>query len=437
VQDEPQLVIALEEADRTGIRVLGLRMLTYSAGFVSSTMIARGLGPPGRGQYALPLAYLGIVMILSHVGLEHANVYLAAQRVRLGILWWNSTLAAAVFGAAAWAIVGVLYAGTGGGLFGNVPATWLAIVMLQLPFLLDSLYWTGLLQLAGLLRRAIAATTIGTIVHGLICAALFAAGALTPFRALLLLWATNGTAWLILLVLSRQHGLMRGSTNLPVLRRAIAFGVRAYLALILVFLLLRIDQVIVQQVLGYRALGLYSLAVVLAEVVWLITDPFAASLLPHQVRAIEGNDRRLGYATARLSLLVGLVAGAVAWFVAPYAIPMMFGQDYEGAIWPFRLLLPGAVLFAIQRPLAQILLKEGRLTFITVFNIFALVFNVAATYLLLPLAGVAGASVASTLTYAAVAVAYIVATRQAGVVGWGDLRPRGAELTRLRRGMRL
>ena len=85
---------------------------------------------------------------------------------------------------------------------------------------------------------------------------------------------------------SARHGGLAIDRGL--LRRAIAFGLRAQFATLFTFLLLRVDQLLVQRVLGFEELGLYALAVVLAELLWLATDPFAASLLPHQVRAAEG-----------------------------------------------------------------------------------------------------------------------------------------------------
>lgn len=436
MQDDPQVIVALEESDRTGLRVLGLRIPIYAFGLLSSILITRALGPHGRGLYALSVAYLGTVMVLCHLGLEHANVYLAARGTRLGRLWWNSTVASLLIGVIAWILLAALYGVSSGDVFGSIPGAWMVVVAAQVPFLLATLYWTGVLQLAGHLRRAVLAFLAGATLQAAGSAALFATGRLTPFSALLLLWVTNGTTWLVLLAWSLRMGLTRDTPHWPTLRRAVAFGVRASLALVLVFLLLRVDQVMVQRILGFRELGLYSLAVVLAELIWLFTDPFAAALLPHQVRLGGGGERRLGYATARLGLTIAILAAVAGWLLAPYAIPVVFGSAYAGAVWPFRLLLPGAVAFAIQRPLAQVLLKEGRLTAITLCNVGALAVNVVANLILLPAVGIGGASVASTVTYVAVAAAYVQLTREPGVADWPDLRPRLAELGRLLRGIR-
>lgn len=69
--------------------VVGLRLSSYAIGCMASVVMARGLGPEGRGLYALPIAFLGIVMAVSHVGLEHASVFL--KRLR-GALWLRAPM---------------------------------------------------------------------------------------------------------------------------------------------------------------------------------------------------------------------------------------------------------------------------------------------------------------------------------------------------------
>jgi O-antigen/teichoic acid export membrane protein len=218
---------------------------------------------------------------------------------------------------------------------------------------------------------------------------------------------------------------------MSLLIRALGVGIRAYAGLLIVMLLLRVDQLIVKTQLGFDALGIYSLAVVLAESVWLLTDPFAAALLPHQVYGTDGDERRLGYALARLNVTVAAIASAIAWIAAPHMIPLVFGERFSAAVWPFRLLLPGVMIFAIQRPLAQILLKEGRFRSAISFNVVALSVNVGANMLLLRRFGVGAASVVSTVTYVAVACGYVIATRRAGVTSWRALVPSRLELKRL------
>jgi O-antigen/teichoic acid export membrane protein len=432
--EPPDFGAPLQEVARSGFAVAGLRVAAYAVGFIASVLITRALGPTGRGLFALPVAILGIVMALSHIGIEHANVYLAGQRVPLPQLWANATVASILLAVAGWIVLGLVYLAGGQELF-RVPPTWLLVTVAQVPFLLQAAYWTNILQLDGGVVPAVRATLVGAAIHALSCVVLFVIGTLTPFRVLLLMWTANGSAWAVLLGLGVRRHLTGEKPNWMLIRRTISFGAKAAIGLLFFFLLLRVDQLMVRHILGVRALGLYSLAVTLAEFLWLLSDPFALSLLPFQVRSEGNDDRLLGYATARMTLAFSVTISILAWVVAPYAIRLAYGQAFAGSVWPFRLLLPGMVLLAAQRPLNAVLLKEGRPWLITGLALAALAVNVGANLLLLPSVGIAGASMASSVCYGLLAVAYVVVTSKRGVVGVRDLRPRMNDLRQLRGGL--
>jgi len=428
---EADLVPDLAAATTVGLRVLALRLTSYAVGFVASVLISRAVGPSGRGLYALPLAVLGIVMALSHIGLEHANVWLAAQGVDLRRLWANATVTSIAVGLLSWLVVALLYVTAGSRLFGGLPGVWVAVPIAQVPFLLLTLYWTNLLQLEHRLASAMAASLVGVALHAVAVGILFGSGLLTPFRVLLLAWVANGVTWALLLRLCLRAGLAGEAPHLPTLRRSIAFGLKTWIGLVFFFLLLRVDQILVQRILGFRELGLYSLAVTLAELLWLLSDPFAAALLPHQVRAERGDELRMSYATARTTFLVALAGAVAGWVLIPYAIRLVYGSQFDGSVWPFRLLLPGVVLLAAQRPLGAILLKRGRPWLISVFGLGALAVNVVANLVLLPRIGVVGASIASSVCYGALALAYVFATWERGTSGWRELMPGPSDVGRL------
>ena len=434
--DEEHLLLALEDTSRTGVRVAGLRVLAAIVGFAATIVIARALGPVGRGLYALPLAFLGIAMALSHVGLESANMFLASHGLTLRRLWATSTVASLLVSGAAWATVAGASILVGPTFVGGLPASWVGIALAQLPILLMTLYWTSVLQLDGALAPTAVVTVVGTVANAAMVFAVGLAGALTPFRVLTLTWVTAGVTWILVLRLGMHRGIASLATDRTLLARAIAFGLRAQLATAFAFLLLRMDQVLVQGILGFRELGLYALTVVLAELLWLITDPFAASLLPHQVRAGNGDERRLGYATARLGLALSAILCLFVWIVAPHGIRFIYGEPFVDATWPVRWLLPGVAAIAAQRPLYAIVTKEGRMGLAAAMNAAALAVNLALNLLLLPAVGVVGAAIASTVTYLILGVGYVLATRRPGVVGWGDLVPRRDDLLLLSRALR-
>jgi O-antigen/teichoic acid export membrane protein len=424
----PTLVASVGETTDTGLRILALRIGAYAAGFVASILIARALGPTGRGLYAYPIALLGIVMALCNVGLEHANVYLAGQGTAAKGLWANATVASVALASIVWVAVACVYAVVGDKAFGGLPIVWVAVAVVQVPLLLQILYWAGILQLSGRASVGAFAAVAGASAHAVLTAALFAAGLLSPFRVLLLTVVANGAAWVVLLVASSRSGLVGRAAKWTDLRTGLVFGLKAHGGFIFLFLVLRIDQILVQRLLGYEELGLYSLAVMLAELLWLLSDPFAVSIVPHQVRARRGDEHRLGFAAARLGVCIAGSAAAVAWFVAPVAIRFLYGDDFIAAVWAFRLLLPGIVALSVYRPLATALLMEGRPLNVTALGLVALTVNLVANLLLLPSVGIVGASIASSLAYVSLAAGYVALARRRADVGWHDLVPRRSDV---------
>ena len=435
MQDEPELLAILERSTRTGIHVVGLRIVTYATGFLGAILIARALGPAGRGRFALPVAVLMILFTLSNLGLEHAQIFLAGQGVSHRSLWANATRVGLKASVVVWAVVGLLLLSPWGSA-PDLPLSWVIVTLVQLPLLLHVLYWLNILQLAGKVRSGIAAGAVAAGAETAVVVVMFATHQLTPFRVLVLTGIANALLWAIVLGIGIRAGLVAVHAEPSVFRRGLRFGLKAQVGMVFVFLLFRVDQLMVQHALGFQALGLYSLAVTLAELLWLLSDPFAAALLPHQIDAGGDDDLRLGDAAARLNLLLVAGAALVAWVTCPLMIRLVFGSGYGGAVWPFRLLLPGIVALAIQRPLAGVLLKRGRPGLVTAFGAVALVFNVVWNALLLPVMGIAAASIGSSLAYGFLAVAYVVATRRVTSLPARDLVPTRADLSMLRRALR-
>ncbi len=427
VDEESALKSALARATFTGVRVVGLRISGYAVGFAASILIARAVGPTGRGLYAYPVALLGLVMALAHLGLEFAQVHLAAQGKDLRHMWADATVFSLVAGTVCWAVVAGVVA-IDPHVTGGLPLSWIAIPMGLVPFLLMSLYWANLLQLDGRLVAATWASWFGVALQTAAIGILFFAHELTPFSVLLLQWLTNGSAWLFLLLACRRAGLVNLRVDPALFRRSLAFGVKAYVAQIFFYLVLRIDQVLVAHYAGYRQLGLYALATTVAELLWLLTDPLAGAMIPHVVRARTGDDRRLSFSTARLSLSILMIAAIGGWFLAPLVVPVIYGAGFAGAVPALRLLLPGVVALGATKSLGSVLVKQGRMLIVSVLGLCALGLNIVLNLALLPRIGIRGASIASSVCYAGLALSYVAISRRRGVAGWRDLVPRASDL---------
>ena len=425
--EEPELKSVLLRATSTGVRVMGLRPLRLCGRLRGEHPDRAGAGADRPGLYAYPVALLGIVMAFGHIGLEFAQIHLAGQGRDLRHMWANATVFSVVAAIVCWAGVAGIFA-IDPRAAGGLPLSWIAIPMGLVPLLLMSLYWAGLLQLDGRLMGATWASWFGVALQALAITLMFFLHDLTPFHLLLLQWLTNGSAWLFLLLVCYRAGLVSLRIDLGLLRRSVVFGVKVYVAQVFLYLLLRVDQVLVGRYAGFRQLGLYTLAATVAELLWLLTDPLAAALIPHMVQARVGDDRRLSFAMARLSMSISTVAAIAGWFLVPLVIPLVYGRAFAGAVPALRLLLPGVVALAAARPLGSVRVKEGQVVLPSMLGLVALGLNVALNLILLPRLGIRGSSIASSVCYGALALSYVVIARRRGVAGWLDLVPRLSDL---------
>ena len=144
--EERELTAGLARATSTGVRVMGLWIFRYMIGFAATVLIARALGPAGRGLYAYPVALLGFMAAFGHIGLEFAQVYLAGQGRDLRRMWANAAVVSVVAGALCSAcLFGAVIIDPR--VAGGLPLSWLAIAAGLVPVQLMALYWASLLQL--------------------------------------------------------------------------------------------------------------------------------------------------------------------------------------------------------------------------------------------------------------------------------------------------
>jgi O-antigen/teichoic acid export membrane protein len=151
--------------------------------------------------------------------------------------------------------------------------------------------------------------------------------------------------------------------------------------------------------------GVYSIAMQTVESMWLIAAAMATAVTAPAVQSGETEAARLIARTAAKSLLYTAGAAAVVAVAAPFAIPLILGDAFEDAGVPLALLMPGVVAYAPVTVLVVYLsVRRGRPRLSLAVSAASGVATLALGLLLIPMFGVNGAALASSLGYAAGAV---------------------------------
>jgi O-antigen/teichoic acid export membrane protein len=380
--------------------------LTNQAGvgalnLAASVVVARALGPTGRGVVSVGVVLLTLLLQLGSLGIVTATPYFSARDGTLGgrlasaALW----LAGAIGAILVFAVL-ILRAVTPV-VFSNLSWLQVGIIVVTLPPALASIFLQSLLLGRG---RTIAYNAVPFFLTATSFVALLAvalAGHLQATPALALLLGQYPVAVVIYMYLLANERPRYGHPDSEIVRRVVRFGLRSYASTVLSFLVIRLDLLMVNAYLGARQAGLYSVAVVLTQA--LIVFPSAIST-NNLTRVARG---ALDTATARVFRFVAVIYGLMVLVAIPLAAPaidVIFGAKFHASVRMFYWLLPGTFSLGMLTILSSHFAGRGYPARATVIWGAGLALNIIANAILLPLFGTYMASITSSVTYIAVLI---------------------------------
>lgn len=379
----------------------GTRLVVLVLGLGSTVALARGLGPEGRGVYALAmtLATLGVVAL--NLGFHTANTYFASrERETLPVLVSNTFALAAGVGAAGGVVLVALRAfGVG---TGPLPFTLAALAVAWLPVGLVFIQLQPLLLVLGRLRTFNVAEAGWQVASVVLVVALWVTDRLTPTSAFVVVLAAFVGGTVAVSVDLRTAWRPRPRPSAALARRALPYAARTYATTVTGFALVRLDIFLVENRLGTRQVGLYAVAVTVCEAIQVLPTTIGALLLP-KVAALTDDVER--WAVTRRTLLATAaimvaICGAAALVARP-AVRLVYGAAYLPSTTPLYWLLPGIVLLGANAVLIHYFLAVGMPSLVVGMQGAAVALNIALELVLLDHLGLAGAGLASTIAYGA------------------------------------
>jgi O-antigen/teichoic acid export membrane protein len=414
--------------------IMGGQLAVYGLGFVASILIARAIGAEGRGLYYLPVVAATACTVVFNLSIENANTVLVSQReYALSRVSRNATLMACVLGPVAVGVMLALWPALDTTVLRGVAFADYAIAACTIPFGLHLLWLANLFLLGRRPGRSQAAYLAGAAVQlaGIVVG--YAAGFLDVTEVLVLYAASVVVPWLLHVWWSKGVASVRPVLDPAVVRAVVGLGLRLHLGLISFLLLLRFDVFLVNLYRDPADVGVYSVAVLFAELAWLLTAPLAQAVIPFQAELSAHGAAPLAFKAARFNLAVAFMLSAAfagtLWFV----LPRLYGAQFADAYSALLLLLPGIAGVSVARPLTLVVTRLGRPLLYSATLLAAFALNCAINVTLIPALGINGASIASSIAYLALATALILWVLRTGRLGARDaLLPTSADIATVR-----
>jgi O-antigen/teichoic acid export membrane protein len=412
-----------------GVEIVCLKLAAAPLGLLAGILLSRGLGPAGRGSYHLPLVASATLVALSRCGLDHVGVFLiGTQRLPEARVAGQNGLVAAGAGlsaAAALPLIGIFLPL----LVPGAPTSLLLLAGLTIPFSLHAQFSASLLTLVGEVRWQFRVSAVVGAAHVVMLGALFLMDALHPLTAMAVYLTTVVLSWLLMTRPLAARGLPWLRWDISLLRETLRQSLWLHVAMVIYFLHYRVDTFLVQGLAGTAELGLYSLAVSLAETILLGSEALAVAILPRQVSNTLRESAALSLRAARLSGLSALGAGCLLAVGGSPLIRLLFGPAFLPAYAPLLVLLPGVVFLSMERMCGGPTIRTGQPGRIAATYAAALGCNVALNLWLIPRWGIQGAAFASSLSYAFEALLILVWVARLGETSLvAALRPRREDL---------
>ncbi len=423
-----------ENIYRRFLSILGAGMITMFIAFVSTPIIVRLLGPSGWGDYAVLLSIFSLYMIPVSSGVtEGVQKFVAEEQAdphwREHVIRFYTVLAFVTVLIGVAAIVAFTALGGAAYFFGESFTLYLYLlsgyVLISQFYVLCNRILLGmsLEMLSGPLDVAnkLLTVTFGVLlvffgfhVEGMIAGHIIANFVLACVAGYLIAKRVS------------LRSLLRNRPKSFPYSDVMSFNLLNIALILLVMSLFHVDIIMLRVLSDSETTGFYKAALGLAEYLWIVPIALKTVLL-HSSSTLWSSNRadQITSLSTRITrytvLLVVLMAIGIAVLSTRF-IPLYYGEEFSVAVVPLLLLLPGAVGFAAARPLKSISQGSGKMRVLIGVTTVAAAVNLALNGLLIPLYGMNGAAVATSISYGSMFGLYVWAAWKIGYDPLDDFR---------------
>jgi O-antigen/teichoic acid export membrane protein len=225
------------------------------------------------------------------------------------------------------------------------------------------------------------------------------------------------------LMLHQTSGVAKPDTH--ALRQIVPFVASIGLTNLIGLMNYKVDLFLVEHYLGLSVTGIYSIAVLVAELLWFVSSSVTQAAYA-KIGSPDGlESSRLVLRVMHYSLIVLAIMSPLLWLLAAFVLPFLLGHDYSAALPILAVLLPGVVSFGAASALSAYFTNHtGRPMISAVLAALSLMINITVSVILIPLLGAMGGALATSLSYLiTVIVSLSLFSRISGIALHDLLRP--------------
>lgn len=390
--------------------IKGLKILV---GILTSIVIARVWGAEGQGLYKLSLIIPSILISFGNIGLGPSSTYYLSKNSSN----INTLISNIVYSAIGITILlllaGVLLLSLDLTLLlKNVPKLYYILTLFTIP----PIMFISIIGHINLGFQNVKLYNIANILSPSIFVITISIALLIEldFQYLMISYLTaNYLAFFLAFYLSKKvfkvNSISYKHVNMKTIRVLLNFGFKTYLSRIVNSFHYHSDLWLINFFLNPIQAGLYSIANLINEKTWIISQSFSEILFPKVANLSAENDRtRFTVLVFKINLYISIIITIILFFLLPHIIVILYGDEFIKAIIVAQVLLIGTIFINCWRIIVNDLYGRGLLTFQLISSAVSTVINLLLNVLLIPIYGILGSAYATVLTYGLVFVLVLI-----------------------------
>ncbi len=389
------------------------RIFSLAVAFCINIYLARYLGPGNFGLFNYIINFVGLFGFVSSLGIESiANREIVKNHEQKDLIVGTSFYLK-IFGS----ICAVLSIFIISKLTTSEPVTLLLIMLYSFNYIFSAF------NVIDIYFQSQAMSKYSSLIY-------ISTGVLSATLKILVIFFHSGIIWLVLISLLESvitavglvyifivkgHSLKKWGFNNKIARVILSDSWPIMISSVAWMIYMKIDQVMVKNMLGNEQAGVYAVAAKLSEFWYFVPSYICMSIFPAIINAkktsIELYEKRLSklyFFVFWLSFFVGVATIIFSKFV----INKIFGNVYAGAIPVLQIYVWAGIAVSLMYVLYYYLVAENNTKINAYSAIIGAVINVFLNLILIPRYGIIGSAVATLISYVAVTVSVLLLEKE-------------------------
>jgi O-antigen/teichoic acid export membrane protein len=390
------------------------RIIGMALSFFVGVYVARYLGPVNFGLFSYAASFVGLFVVVATLGLDNIIVRELVKDEKRRDELLGTTFVLKITGSILMLIIIVITIRfTNNDNFTNLLIFIIATGSIFQSFNVINCYFQAKVLSKYMVYVQLLSSISCSVIKLLL---IYFNMGLIYFAIVTVLQSIVSVSGFIVMYMKQKLNIINWRLNFDLAKRLLNDSLPLMFSGIAISIYMKIDQVMIKNMLDAKAVGTYAVAVKLTEVWYFIPVLINSSLFPAIINA-KKIDKKLYYERLqKLYDLMTCLAIAIALsiaFLANDIIRILFGAQYQDAAGVLQIYIWATVFVFLGVVSSKYLIAENYTKILFLITFMGAIINIISNIILIPKLGINGAAIATVLSQFAVAfsIALIPKTR--------------------------